>query len=142
MKQIHKIGICILTIILLAVGTACGGNSAPSAGQTQETGTVAATEAQPGIAEQSVQSADSYSKPEQLLGSWTDISSPDRFVNITQSGTDYRYEDNEGTYPAVYEDGKLKVTVSETDTAEVYVDLKSGHLLSVYQDNISEYQKK
>jgi hypothetical protein len=77
-----------------------------------------------------------------LTGSWTDVSDESRFVNITQDGGGYVYEDNEGKLPAEYKDGALEIKVSDADTAKVYIDKSTGHLMLVYQDNSSEFKKK
>lgn len=124
---------CILTLLLIAVVTACGGNSTTSSSQL-------VTDTQ--TAEQAPPKADPNATVDSLLGSWTDVNSSDRFANITKTDNAFEYQDNEGTYPATFKDGVLKVQVSSTDTADVYIDAKSGHMFAIYQGSPSEFKKK
>lgn len=125
---------------LLISLSACGSDGTTEQGDSSASQPV--TIVQPDTVEQAVQQVDAFASADKLIGSWTDINSPDRFANITQVDSGYQYEDNEGKYPSTYENGKLIIKLSDTDKAEAYIDGKTGHLLSVYQDNISEYQKK
>jgi predicted small secreted protein/predicted small lipoprotein YifL len=144
-----------IAAILLSISlAACGGGPADTADQSgtgpqdanQQTAdqkaSSQATAPEKVIVEQEIAEPDTAVEASNLVGSWVDVTSPDRFVNITQDGTDYQYEDNEGKLPAVFKDGILKVQVSDTETADVYIDTETGHLFTVYQDNIAEYTKK
>lgn len=123
----------------------CGGDT----GEATEEG-VAAEESVAAVAEtveqvvteQIAEAVDTKSSVDDLVGSWIDIAAADRFVNITKEGAAYQYEDNEGKLPAEFLDGILKVKISDTETADVYIDTQSEHLLLVYQDNVSEFTKK
>lgn len=130
---------CILTLVLLTLLTACGGNSTNSTSQQAADQQSAGQAAAPA---QTLPKADPKATVDSLLGNWTDINSPDRFANITKTDNGYQYQDNEGTYPATFKDGVLKVQVSDTDTADTYIDTKSGHLFAVYQGSPSEFKKK
>jgi len=124
---------CIFTLLLIAVVTACGGNSTDSSNQlVSDTQTY----------EQDLPKADPNATVDSLLGSWTDINSSDRFTNITKTDNEIQYQDNEATYPATFKDGVLKVQVSSTDNADVYFDATSGHMFAIYQGNPSEFEKK
>lgn len=123
---------------MLVALCACGNESVDATAKEEPV----VTAVQPDTVEQAAQIADSFTSPERLIGSWSDIISPDRFINISQTDSGYLVEDNEGKYPATFEDGILRVKISDTDTVDVYLDSKSGHMLSVYQDNLSEYKRK
>jgi predicted small secreted protein len=134
----------ILVILFLAFAipvcmTACGDTSSISSDR-QATGSQDA--AQQATAQLALAAAETKASVDGLIGSWTDIASADRFVNITKTDTGYQYEDNEGKYPATFTEGVLKVEVSDSITVDVYIDATTGHMLSVYQENISEFSKK
>ena len=135
---------CLLVLTLAGITAGCGDNTAASA-DGQQSG-VQVTEEQAAVEEAVVEQAmptpDAETGVEALLGKWEDVSSPDRFAHITKTESGYQYEDNEGKYPATFENGILKVKVSDTDAADVYIDTKTGHLLAVYQGNQSEFLKK
>lgn len=138
MKSQKKFIVLIFVFVLLFALTACGSSDQASQESVDEQ-PVAAEKA---TVEQVADAPDTKVSADELVGSWIDISSPDRFVNITKTDAGYEYEDNEGKLPATFENGVLKLKVTETDTADVYINAESGNLLSVYQDNISEYKKK
>jgi hypothetical protein len=157
MKSFKILVISILVTALLAALSACGNNKNATDQQSDSQQQTAATQqsdaaqsstqagtGQQAIVTESMQTADPKASVDDLIGSWTDINSPDRFAKITKTDTGYQYEDNEGKYPATYKDGVLKVKVSDndTDTADIYIDKNTGHMISTYQDNISEYSKK
>jgi hypothetical protein len=145
MKIRNILAISILTFSLLSSMAACGNKNTDAAEQSAEEAQQAiiqqATDQQATV-EQALEKPDSDITIDKLIGSWVDVTSPDRFVNITKVGEEYQYEDNEGKLPATFTDGVLKVKISDTDTADVYIDTKTDHLLCVYQDNISEFAKK
>jgi hypothetical protein len=144
----------ILLLVLLTCITACGNNTSGFPDQQvsgqkldvqEKTNTESDTQVGTGqgdVVQGELPAADTKASVDGLIGSWTGIDSADRFVNITKTDTGYQYEDNEGKYPAEYKDGTLKIKISDSDTADVYIDAESGHMLSVYQDNLSEYKKK
>lgn len=143
MKKLKVFGLCVLVFVFLIVIAACSnGDSDSSNSQTSQQDVVAETSPEPETVEQTIPIADSSSNIESLLGSWLDISDSNRFANILKAGEGYELEDNESKYPATFENGILKVKVSDTETADVYIDSKTGNMLSVYQGNISEYRKK
>jgi hypothetical protein len=100
------------------------------------------TKPEKAVVAQEFASPDSDADSVDLTGSWADINDMSRFINITKSGEEYVYEDNEGKLQTAYKDGVLEVKVSDTDIAKVYLDKSTGHLLMVYQDNLSEFEKK
>lgn len=147
----------ILMFVLLAGITACGNNNAitsdqQSSGQAEvpaatdqqssDQAEVPAATDQQATVQGAIPTADTKASVDVLIGSWSDISSPERFANITRIDSGYQYEDNEGKYPGTFKDGVLTLNVSDTDTADVYIDPTTGHMFLVYQDNISEFEKK
>jgi hypothetical protein len=149
--------VCVFSVAL----TACGGSdsadstaeysstdwsASPSESLSTAEAAVQAQTNQEATVEAALPAADTEkANDENLLGTWTDVNAPDRYVKISKTDTGYEYEDNEGKYPATLVDGVLKVQVSEsdaTDTADAYIENESGHLLSVYQDNQAEFMKK
>ena len=141
-KNLRYLVAIVLVVTLVSGLTACGG------GGSSEKGTEVIAEntapAEPDTVEESLPQVDANSNADALLGSWKDIVDPSLFANITKTDTAYQYEDNDGTYTATFENGKLTVKVSEdgADTAEVYVDADSGHLFVLYQGGLSEFEKK
>jgi hypothetical protein len=87
--------------------------------------------------------ANPESSAESLLGKWEDISTPENFVTITKEDSKYKYKDSDGEYYGTFEKDALILEVTpgdSSDTAKVYIDGK-GHLLMVYQGNVSEFEK-
>ncbi len=160
MKFIKTSVVLILVFIFSAALTACGGSGSDSTAEYSSTdwsvspseslstaeAAVQAQTNQEATVEAALPAADTEKASDaDLLGTWTDVNASDRYAKITKTDTGYQYEDNEGTYPATLVEGVLKVQLSEsdaTDTADVYIEAESGHLLSVYQDNQSEFAKK
>ncbi|HEX2947159.1 MAG TPA: hypothetical protein VHT96_14535 [Clostridia bacterium] len=160
MKFIKTSVVLMLVLVLTFAVTACGGGSSdstaeysstdwsasPSESLSADEAAVQAQTNQEATVEAALPAADTAKASDtDLLGTWTDVNAPDRYATITKTDTGYQYEDNEGKYPATLVDGVLKVQVLEsdpTDTADVYIEAESGHLLSVYQDNQSEFVKK
>jgi hypothetical protein len=138
--------IFILVFVLSTIITACGSNEASSSQQQSEAvqSSIQAETDQVAAASEVIPTADSKASVDNLLGSWTDINSPDSFANIIKTDTGYQFQDNDGKYPAEFIDGVLKVKVSdnETDTADVYIDVNTSHMLVDYQGSTSEYSKK
>lgn len=81
---------------------------------------------------------------EKLLGEWADINDISRFVIITKSGEQYEYEDVDGKYPGTYKDGILTIQISdaEGDTAKVFIDSKTGNMVTDYLGDIYEFSRK
>lgn len=155
MKSKKILAICILVIVMLAGLCACGGNSdvstdsqtvdkAQAAKQAEEEAVIQAQTNQQATAEVVIPTAEPESSVDSLIGSWTDINSPDRFANIIKTESGYELEDNDGKYPGEFKDGvlKLKVSDSDGDTADVYVDAKTGHMFLAYKGDIAEFQTK
>lgn len=143
MKNLKVVIVLISTFALIIGLSACGDNTASSGQQsdTQVT-TVQETEKQTEVVEQVMPSPDQKASADNLVGNWVGIDSPDFFVKITKTDAGYEYEDNEGKYTATFVDGVLKVQVGDNDTADVYINPETGHLLTSYQENTSEYSKK
>lgn len=146
MKTTKKILIiCMTALVLTFTFVACGvGSSELEVIPTDEQSVQQQSEGKPDkeVVTQEPAVQDTNVDASDLTGSWTDVSDGSRFVNITQDGDEYVYEDNEGKLPAGYKDGALEVKLSDTDTAKVYIDKSTGHLMLVYQDNMSEFKKK
>lgn len=148
-KNLKTIAILILVFMFFACMTACSGTANSSGQQNDAQQSVENTSApenastpEAATAEESIPAADSKASADQLIGSWKDISDENNFTNITKTDTGYQYEDNDGEYSATFENGVLKVKASDSDTAEVYIDPKTGHLLTLYQGGLTEYEKK
>ena len=141
--RIAVIGVLAIVIMFALFG--CGGNADNSSGNAPSSGesVVAVTEVVEQEASDKIADAvDEKASADDLVGNWKDITDEARFVNITKTDAGYEYEDNEGKLPSEFSEGILKVKVSDTETADVYIDTASGHLFLVYQDNISEFEKK
>lgn len=140
------VGMLVAALVFSLAGCGGSGNSdSDGAAANAEGVSTAPAEAETvmqAATEQIAEAVDTSTKVDALIGSWVDVNAPERFANITADGTAYIYEDNEGKYPATFDGGVLKLKVSDTDTADVYIDPASGHLKMVYQDNISEFSKK
>lgn len=164
MKSTKILVVLILVSSMFAVMTACGNNgsssgqstgtqqTAPQADSDQQATDQAASDTQPVDTEGTyAQETATEEMPtilqdsiDTLIGDWTDVSASDRFAKITKTDSGYQYEDNDGNYPATFADGILKVKVSDSDsdTADVFIDAKTGHMLMTFQGIISEFSKK
>ena len=143
-KNVKAFTIVFLIFILLFSMAACGTNSTETNDQQaddQQADDQAATDQQI-TAVQAVPEADTNALVDNLIGSWTNINSSDRYITITKTESGFLYEDNEGKYDATFENGILKVKVADSETADVYIEAETGHLLSVYQGDPSEFEKK
>lgn len=152
MRSLRISALFIIVFVLFIGVVACGNNDSDAseqqtnAVQSAEQTTVQTSEknAEPVVetVEQSLPTVDSKASADELIGSWKGIDADDQFVNITKTETGYQYEDNDGIYPATFENSALKVKATDTDTADVYIDPQTGHLITAYQGGISEYEKK
>jgi uncharacterized iron-regulated membrane protein len=164
MKRMKSIFLCLFTLSCIAVLAACGSKAAELTQGQQTTGQQVQEQGQDGqaagqeataaqtdspaataeqeVVEQTLPSSDPNASIDSLLGKWVDISSADRFAEITKTDTGYLYKDNDGEYEASFAEGKLTVKVSEDAAADVHIDPATGHLLLIYDDNISEFSKK
>jgi len=81
---------------------------------------------------------------DKLTGEWADINDAARVVKISSNGSEYQYADPDGTYAGTVKDGVLTIQISdaENDTAEVFIDAKTGNLVTNYQGDIYEFTKK
>jgi hypothetical protein len=140
MKDKRILVSCMVVLISLLAFTSCGSNSSEAG--LQSTGVQADATPEEEVVEQTLAEADIKADAADLTGNWIDVSEESRFVNITQNGEEYTYEDNEGVLQAAFKDGVLEVKVTGIDTARVYLDQTTGHLMFIYQDNVSEYRKK
>lgn len=128
----------ILFALMISI-SACG-DSDTGAG-TQQDSVQNATDQQATV-EQAIAEPDSKGDSGSLLGEWKDINAKDRFARITKAGADYQYEDNDGKYAATFVDGILKVKVTDTETADVYIDTATGHLILSFENGQTEFEKK
>ena len=150
MKSSKILIILILVLSIPALITACGNNETSYSGQESDTtlqsedleASIQSETDQVSVASEVISTADPKASVDSLIGNWTDINSPEYFANITKVDAGYQYEDNEGKYPATFKDGVLKVKVSDSVTADVYIDANTGHMLSVYMGTTFEYIKK
>lgn len=94
------------------------------------------------VEEEAVPTPDPKLNADSLIGRWVDINSDERFAKITKADAGYQYEDNDGQYSAEFKDGVLKVKVSDSDTADVYFDVKTGHMFATYLGETLEYSKQ
>lgn len=140
MKSKKILVVCILMFVLLISVAACGSKDTTST--ESQTIVEEQVSAEPATATQVIPTPDSAATVDALVGNWVDINSADRFANITKVGEEYQYEDNDGKYSATFKDGKLLLKVNDTETADVYVDEKTGHMFTVYQGNPTEFSKK
>lgn len=144
MKNFKKCAILIAITVFAFSFASCGSKNSPakeSEAPTPEL-TVAATPA-PDVAEQTAPEADIKVAEDSFVGNWKDVNSGEGFVKITKTESGYQYEDNDGKYKATFEDGILKVQVSDdaTDMADAYINSETGHLILNYQGGLSEYIK-
>jgi cytoskeletal protein RodZ len=93
-------------------------------------------------AEQSTLSAvDTAASADDLIGTWKDANDDTQTAKITKTDSGYELEQSDGKYPATFANGVLKVKATDTDTADVYIDKQTGHLILSYQGGITEYVK-
>ena len=161
MGQKNFLAIVIIFIMIFSL-TACGGDNANESAEAAAVSSAAQQEVIEELAEkaaevpmpdtQAAASADAAadvneaesSSIEKLLGDWTDVNDVSRFVKITDNGGQYEYEDVDGKYPGTYKDGILtiKITDAENDTATVFIDVKTGNMVTNYQGDIYEFSRK
>lgn len=153
--------VVVLIFIMLFSLTACGSKNESSA-ETAEASTAAQQDVIEKLAEEAAEvpapnaevaaSGDSaaagnetqISSAEKLLGEWADINNESRFVKISNIGDQYEYENADGKYQGIYKDGVLTIKVSDVqgDTAMVFIDAKTGNMVTNYQGDIYEYTRK
>jgi hypothetical protein len=140
MKKNRLIIALLLAVVLVITFTACGNKDDEGNDEVVEE-TISATPV-PETAEQALPEADTKATVDALLGEWVDIGDATRFAKITKTDSAYEYEDNEGKYPATFEEGMLKVTVGEGMVADVFIQPDTSNMVTKYEDNISEFKKK
>lgn len=140
MKNIKKTVLLLFTLILLIGITACS-NSEAASSQEDQAAIQEATDQQ-ATAEQVIPKADPEASVDVLIGDWINVDLDSQFAKITKTDAGYQYEDNEGKYTATFQAGVLTVNVSDMETAEVYFDGNTQHMVSVYQGSTSEFIKK
>lgn len=129
-KRFLTLGFALL--ILLACLSACGGSGA-SQEQTTDEGNAAVS---------TLPNPDTSATADGLLGTWTQVDSSDHSATISKTDSGYQYKDNDGTYPATFSGGILQVEVGERDFASAYIIPATGHMLTVYQGDSTEFVKK
>lgn len=124
--------------------TACGSEANTSSDEMtlSQTEVELQSTAQPATVSQAEPEADTKVSVDALIGEWVDISDTVNIAKITKADNEYQFEDKDGKYPATFENGKLKVKVSDADTAEAYINSETGHLIVVLGEDIWEYGKK
>lgn len=162
MKTLMRMLAIVLLLGMMVSLAACGGESAGDSGTVQEETTAADTSEQETSADTAASTTDEVKaeivveKPADnpipsvdpsltdasILGEWTDIEDAARFAKITKTDSGYQYEDNEGSYAGEFKDGALLLNVSDTDTVQVYFDVSSQNLISIYQGTPSRFKKK
>jgi predicted small secreted protein len=117
----------VIAAVLLAglVLTACGSGAAGTGGSASEGKSLQ-------DAYKDFPEVDKLCPVDKLLGEWVEKDDATRFARIAKDGDTYVYEDNEGKYPATFQAGAMDVMVDDTNTAIVYLDVKTGELLCVY----------
>lgn len=113
MNSLKKLLILILAAVSVFVLVSCGDKSTSNDQTTVET-TVEVIPA-PETQVQTVPEADTEVGSEIFIGNWKDIESEESFANITKTDAGFTYEDNDGKYSAMFQDGVLKVQVSDTE---------------------------
>lgn len=127
---------------LLFTFTACGGDASTSQEGTASNGQEAvATAQEPATVESALPKVDTGAAADSMLGEWKDTVDNTHFSKITKTDSGYQLEDNDGKYPATFKEGKLSVKVTESDTAEAYIDTNTGHLFILFQDGLTEFAK-
>lgn len=142
-KNLKLLVVLVLALTLVSGLAACGGSDSAGKDATAVVEENTAP-AEPATVEEVLPEVDTGSNVDALVGNWKDVTDPALFANITKTDAAYQYEDNDGKYAATFENGKLKVQVSEdaADLAEVYIDTGTGHLFVLYQGGLSEFEKK
>ena len=158
----NRIWAVFLASILIFSLTACGGSKGENTNKT----TAISEEAQKQVVEKLAEEAAQVPVPdtaaaaaadkaaaeneaetssiEKLLGEWTDINDAARLVKITENDGQFVYENADGKYQGSFKDGVLTIKVSdnENDTAMVFIDVKTGNMVTNYQGDIYEFSRK
>jgi hypothetical protein len=134
----------VLTFTLIALMAACGSQTNTSSDETisDQTADEVQAAAQPATVSQAEPEADTKVSVDALIGEWIDITDAANTAKITKIDNGYQFADKDGKYPTTFENGKLKVKVNDTDTAEAYINSESGHLFVVLGEDMWEYSKK
>lgn len=83
------------------------------------------------------------STEKKYLGNWQDISDSQRFAKIyADDKNGYIWEDNEGKYPAKFENKVLKIDVEKGVVATATYDESTKNLKVTLQDEKFEFKKK
>lgn len=78
---------------------------------------------------------------DRFLGEWIDVNNPGRFANVAKSGDLYIWEDNEGRYTAVYENGQLSINTG-FGTANVFWDENRKTMVGVHGGQEYVFRRK
>lgn len=159
--NIKKSCITALILVMLSSLVACGGST--SAESASSGGTAVSSTDEQNVVDQLAKEAEAVPQPdtqpaanevstdsstqtaeEKLLGDWADINDETRLVKVTVNGSEYTYTDPDGSYKGTFKDGILTIKISdaENDTAMVFIDGKSGNLVTNYQGDIYEFTRK
>jgi hypothetical protein len=133
--------LCLIVLLPVLLTSACGRQSSDPAEELSDEQQAVLTPEQEEV-DLELAVPDSGSVAEEIMGNWVGAGDDSRFVNIERNGDEFLYEDNEGIFAGTFEKGVLKVKVTDTDVAQAYFDNTTGHLLLVYQDDISEFRRK
>lgn len=156
--NLRKSYIAMVVMALIFSLAACGGSS----GTDASSGSAAVSSAdQQEVVDKLAEDAEAVPEPdtqtaavstdssaqtseEKLLGEWADINDETRTVKITANGSEYEYTDPDGAYKGTVKDGVLTIKISdaENDTAMVFIDSKTGNLVTNYQGDIYEFTRK
>ena len=153
--------ITALALVIIFIFAACSGNTGAE-GASGDVASVSAADEQK-VVEKLAEAAEEVPQPdtqaaadgvstdssvqtaeEKLLGDWADINDETRLVKITVNGSEYTYTDPDGSYRGTVMDGVLAIKISEAenDTAMVFIDSKTGNLVTNYQGDIYEFTRK
>jgi hypothetical protein len=159
--NIRKFCITALILVMLSSLVACGGSTnadnassdvAPVSSTDEQKVVDQLSEEAEAVPQPAIQEAASevatdsstQTEEEKLLGDWTDINDETRLVKVSVNGSEYTYTDPDGSYKGTFKDGILTIKISEAenDTAKVFIDSKSGNLVTNYQGDIYEFTRK
>jgi len=76
----------------------------------------------------------------QFAGSWVNTENPQEWAKITESGSSFVWEDDEGKYPAKYKDDILAI---DTGFGTAFASInKDGNMETTFMGSKDTYKKK